>query len=328
MLETLRWSVKAPTRISSGHGHLPVADDVMGLRLVMVNVYFIDNARRRDSEATDGWVLVDAGLPGSAASIKKAAEERYGPGARPEAILLTHAHFDHVGSLKALAEMWDVPVYAHTYELPYLTGQASYAPPDPWVGGAMSLTSPLYPRGPIDLGDRVRTLPKDHRVPHLPGWRWVSTQGHSPGHVSFFRESDRLLIAGDAFVTTRQESMLAVLTQAQHVCGPPSYFTHDWQSAEQSVRKLAELNPSIAATGHGTPMWGRRLTQQLNQLVEKFREKAVPKHGRYAHRPVVSDERGPQLIPPRKAAPTAIAVAAIALAGVGIALALRRDEPA
>ena len=42
----------------------------------------------------------------------------------------------------------------------------------------------------------------------MPGWRWVHTPGHTAGHVSLFRDADRTLIAGDAFVTTKQESAL------------------------------------------------------------------------------------------------------------------------
>ncbi len=150
-----------------------------------------------------GWVLVDAGLSTSLGAIVAAAAARFGPNARPSAIVLTHGHFDHVGSLEALAEMWDVLVYTHHGELPYLTGRADYPPPNPSVGGgAMAWLSPLYSRRGIHLRGRARELPADGSVPFLPGWRWV----HTPGHVSFFRDADRALIAGDAFVTTKQES--------------------------------------------------------------------------------------------------------------------------
>jgi glyoxylase-like metal-dependent hydrolase (beta-lactamase superfamily II) len=306
------------TRFDAHHGELAVADDVAGLRCTMVNCYFIDHAHRRGG-ADDGWVLVDTGIPGSADKIRQFAEARYGADNPPEAILLTHCHFDHVGNLQELADLWNVPIYAHTYEMPYITGRARYAPPDPWVGGGvMPLTSHLYPRGPWNLGDHVRPLPRDHHVPGLPGWQWISTPGHSPGHVSFWRESDGTLIAGDAFVTTKQESALSVLTQSQHVEGPPAYFTHDWQSAKQSVRKLRDLKPSIAATGHGTPMWGRRLRDQLDELTDHFDDLALPKHGRYAKRPVQADETGPTYVPPPRIAPLVIAGASVLVAGLTV----------
>jgi glyoxylase-like metal-dependent hydrolase (beta-lactamase superfamily II) len=78
----------------------------------------------REPEApTPDWVLVDAGLPGSAGTIRRHAAEIFGSEARPAAIILTHGHFDHVGALLTLATEWDVPVYAHPLELPYLTGR-------------------------------------------------------------------------------------------------------------------------------------------------------------------------------------------------------------
>ena len=137
---------------------------------------------------------------------------------RPSAIILTHGHFDHVGSLEMLAAEWDVPVYAHRLEHPYLNGTISYPPADPSVGGGlMALLSPFYPTSPIDVSPWLQALPDDHSIPGMPGWHWLHTPGHSPGHVSLWRNADRLLIAGDAFVTTKQESVCAAVTQARLV---------------------------------------------------------------------------------------------------------------
>src|SRR5690606_39141673 len=109
----------------------------------------------------------------------------------------------------------------------------------------------------------------------------IHTPGHSDGHISLFKEKGRLLIAGDAFVTVKQDSLYKVLTQKKEVCGPPVYLTTDWRKAWESVTKLADLQPSIAATGHGKPIHGAALAKGLVDLVKNFQEKAVPSHGKF-----------------------------------------------
>ena len=257
-----------------------VTHDLACLRTVIANVFLYGVPGQRD------WVLIDTGIYGSAGSIARAAEERFGRGARPVCIVLTHGHFDHVGAVRELSRDWDVPVYAHTLELPYLTGRESYPPPDPSVGGgAMAALSWMYPRRPIDISERVHALPADGSVPGMPGWRWVHTPGHTVGHVSLFRDGDRCLVAGDAVITVQQESALAVLTQRPELHGPPAYFTPDWASAHQSVRVLADLEPEIVATGHGTPLRGPAVREQLHRLARDFERVAVPRQGRYVDHP-------------------------------------------
>lgn len=147
----------------------------------------------------------------------------------------------------------------------------------------------------------------------MPGWQWVHTPGHTAGHVSLFRDSDRTLIVGDAFVTTKQESLLAVLSQTQHVHRPPAYYTQDWKAARSSIETLADLRPEIAATGHGRPMYGQQLRDQLHELLEHWSE-AVPKYGRYVKSPAIADEQGVEYVPP-----PVIDRNAMMLAGAGLA---------
>ncbi len=254
-----------------------VAPGVWRLKDLFVNVFIIQN-----TEGTE-WVLVDSGLKTTAHKIKTLVEDIFGSrGSRPKAIVLTHGHFDHRGSLADLAEEWGVPVYCHHMEKPFLTGKASYPPPDPSVGGGMMATlSFIYPSYPIDVQDHLVELPEGGMVPELSDWKWIHTPGHTPGHISLFREKDGVLIAGDAIVTTMQESMLAVIAQKKWVAGPPKYFTPDWGAAARSVKELAALEPNVVATGHGQAMYGDEARKELHKLAREFWKWGIPASGRY-----------------------------------------------
>lgn len=249
-----------------------IAPRLSGLKIAFVNVFGVTHG--------DGsWTLIDAAIPFSAARIRNWVDKAFGQS--PNAIVLTHGHFDHVSAAKDLAEQWDVPIYAHPLEFPYLTGQKEYPPPN-WAagGGVMPLLSPTLPRGPIDLGDRLRVLPSDGAhlgLAELPGWTVLHTPGHTPGHVSFFRENDRTLLVGDAFCTTKPESFFeANFLQHPELHGPPAYFTSDWDAAKSSVRKLADLEPVTVAPGHGRPLAGTNVAESLRELALQFDRVAVP----------------------------------------------------
>jgi glyoxylase-like metal-dependent hydrolase (beta-lactamase superfamily II) len=242
-------------------------------RLAIVNVLFYGPRNAGDR----GWVLIDAGVPGSRLAIERAAAARFGTAARPAAIVLTHGHFDHVGALEDLATAWDAPVYAHSLERGYLDGTQAYPPANPSIAdGLMSLLSPLYPRGPIDLGARLQLLPTDGSVPGMPSWCWLHTPGHTPGHVSLWHEESRTLIAGDAVITTGQESAYEVARQTPEIHGPPRYFTLDWKAAEHSVGTLSALRPKTLVSGHGPALAGPAMREGLERLAANFRSIAVP----------------------------------------------------
>lgn len=262
--------------VQSGEG-IDVTPDIYGLTVQFANVYMISNPSDPKK-----WVLFDAGTPGSAEVILSEAADRFGEDHQLQAVVLSHGHFDHVGGLIGILEKYPAPVYAHPEELPHLTGKKDYPRPDPTVeGGLIAKMSPEFPTEAIDISEHVKALPEDGTIPELPEWTWYHTPGHSFGHISLFRERDRALIVGDAFLTVKQDSLPNVTMQERGFWGPPVYLTPEWEAAKKSVQKLRELEPEIAAPGHGLPAMGEELKEGLADLADHFDEKAKPDYGRF-----------------------------------------------
>ncbi|MBV9471062.1 MAG: MBL fold metallo-hydrolase [Abitibacteriaceae bacterium] len=289
-----------------------LAPHVAYLPIIFVNVYFVGEA--------DSWILIDSGLGGKADQIRSAAEEHYGAGARPKAIYLTHGHQDHAGSALELAEGWDVPIYAHPLELPYLTGKSSYPPPDPTLGGFIAFGSRFMSAAPFNFGSRVRELTPDGEVPEMPDWKWYFTPGHSPGHVSYFRASDNTLVAGDAVATMNMDSWVGAMTKKQEIARAGAPFNCDWGATRESVQQLAQLRPKVIGAGHGIPMTEPNLAEQLETFAANF---PMPSHGRYAHEAAHTDENGIVSLPPPAPDPLPKIAAAVGVAALGSALVLK-----
>lgn len=297
----------------------PITDDIERLALYLgplelTSAYLLT--------AADGtWVLLDTGAPGYYQEIYHAAMVRFERA--PAAIILSHGHFDHIGNARRLIEQWNVPAYAHPLEIPYLTGKSTLPPLDPSVGGFVSRMAYLFPPSGTDLGDRIHAIPADGTVPYLPDWRWYHTPGHTPGHLSFFRARDRILLAVDALNTTNQRSPAKALANTRELHGPPPYATSDWQQAKASVVRLAELEPVLIIAGHGAPYRREDAAQALHDLADHF-DSEIPAHGRYVNHPARTDEHGIVSLPPPVFDPVPV-VAGIGMATLG-ALALRRQR--
>jgi len=250
-----------------------ITADIALYRTLVSNVYMLGKPSDKN------WLLIDTGIAHYHKRIIAAAEKRYDN--PPKAIILTHGHFDHVGSAKKLAKYWDVPIYAHKKEIPFVDGTSDYPPADPTVGGGLlSLLSPVFPTDAVNIKRWVQPLPEDGHIPFLTNWNYIHTPGHTPGHISLFRDEDKTLIVGDAVSTENPESSLAILLPIIKLYGPPAYFTHDWEDAEQSVHKLASLEPKLLLSGHGLPMQGQALADGFTKLIADFHEIAIPKHKR------------------------------------------------
>ena len=223
---------------------LAIADDVWQLPLTprdAINAYLI------------GDVLVDTGVKQSADTIEGMLQGR-----QISAIALTHAHVDHAGAMKALAERLGVPVWCGARDREAAeTGRVVLAPAfrRPRLNALVGATAGF------DGAPVTRTLAEGDAL--TAGFTVLDTPGHSPGHVSFWRESDRTLICGDVFFHMHP------LTTAPGLRQPPHLFTTDPAENRRSERRLAELDPARAGFGHGPVLReeaGRRLRDFVQAL--------------------------------------------------------------
>jgi glyoxylase-like metal-dependent hydrolase (beta-lactamase superfamily II) len=253
-----------------------IAPGVYCLALRGVNVYLVQSG--------SSFVLIDTGWRDSAPLIRTATESLFGQGSHPDAILLTHPHADHVGSAVELGRGWDAPVYAHSRDLPLLSGDvlSQPEPPEP-LGRFMVRLARRLPWSVLEklatpeLAATARALPGgEGGVPGLADWECIPTPGHSPGHVAFFRRDDRVLIVGDALLTV---PMLGLVPGLKRISRPPRLPSWDWQAAKDSVAILASLEPAVLASGHGIPMSGPGVAAALRDFSARFSGSGMSRRG-------------------------------------------------
>jgi hydroxyacylglutathione hydrolase len=223
---------------------LAIADDVWQLPLTPrdgMNAYLV------------GDVLVDTGIKQSAGKLAGMLEGR-----QISAIALTHAHGDHAGAMKRLAERFDVPVWCGARDREAAeTGRLV-------VAAALRrarLSAIANATAGFDATPVARTLAEGDSL--AAGFTVLDTPGHSPGHVSFWREADRTLICGDVFFN------MHLLTTIPGLHQPPALFTPDPAENRRSERKLAALEPDAVGFGHG-PVLRADAAQRLREFVESL----------------------------------------------------------
>lgn len=178
-------------------------------------------------------VLIDAGRTWDKRRIFSELEGR-----EISLLALTHVHPDHQGSAKAVCEARGVPLACHADDVDAMEGRRPVQEAEP-SNPINRFVRALW-EGPPHPVDRV--LQDGDEV---AGFRVVHTPGHARGHVVFFRESDRVAICGDVIRN------MSYATGLPGIKEPPDFFTYDPAENRRSIRKLAELNPSLILPGHG-----------------------------------------------------------------------------
>lgn len=195
-----------------------LADDVWhlsGFPANGVNVYVI------------GDVLIDAGMRLDKGRILKQIDGR---GIRAHA--LTHAHPDHYGASHAICDRLDIPMWCGEAD-----AEAVEHGKMVWKGGRMIPGPPAHP-----IARRLR------EGDEVAGFAVLETPGHSPGHVSYWRESDRTLLCGDVMWGWHPFLLRGPIQP------PVDLFTPDPALNRESARRIAALEPALVCFGHGPPL--------------------------------------------------------------------------
>lgn len=183
-----------------------------------------------------GETLIDAGTRQAERRIVRQVG-----GGKLSAHALTHAHPDHQGSSHAICERFGIPLWCGRDDVPAVEHAGAITNPKApwWLNKAQERwwTGPPHPvaRALVE-GDEVE------------GFTVLETPGHSRGHISFWRESDRVLIVGDTLAN------MNTITGVPGLNLPPDLFTPDPARNRASARRIAALRPALACFGHGAPM--------------------------------------------------------------------------
>jgi len=200
------------------------------------------------------WYLVDDVLIDAGGKIDKKRILKQLSAHKVSAHALTHAHPDHQGSSHAVCTELSVPFLVPEKDVapaedPELIKQRQ---PDHFMPKLMHAMF----TGPGHKVDQVL-----HEGDQVGSFTVLDTPGHSAGHVSFWRESDRVLICGDVINTMHPFLM------TRGVREPFDFFTPDPAENRRSIKRIADLDPALVLVGHGPPL---RDSQQLKDLATRL----------------------------------------------------------
>ena len=176
-------------------------------------------------------VVVDTGMSGNAKKIVHYIQKIGHQPSEVSAIVLTHYHMDHMGSVKELKDLTNAKVAVHVDDADFVAGKKPFPKPKNVLFRAVSA---FIKPTPVD----VDVLLNDGDI--IGELTVVATPGHSPGSIALFDAQRRVLFSGD---TLRFDGA--------KVTGAPEQYTWDAEKEKQSIQKISTLDFDIMLPGHG-----------------------------------------------------------------------------
>ena len=165
-------------------------------------------------------------------------------------VTLTHCHPDHQGAVKQICQTRGIPLACPEADVASMEGRIPMVPRTTAIQlEQLAIAGPAY---------HVQRILRDGD--EVGGFRVIHMPGHTPGHVIYFRESDRVAIAGDVLRNNDNFGKTGLNEMA-------SVFTADREENRRSIRKLAQLRPSIVCFGHGPVLYDM---EQLDRFVARL----------------------------------------------------------
>lgn len=243
---------------------------------VASQVFFVQASRTNFVVVREGGevTLIDCGYPKDRGLVQTSLRHLGRDLSDVSALVLTHAHADHVGSAEWLRSRWGVPVLCHADEAAHARGHVDegITPLDVlrnlWRPGVLPFAWNSATKGSFDVDpvEEVSTF-DDGATLDVPGRPTaVFTPGHTTGHVVFHLPDRGVLITGDALVTV---DVWNLSRRGPQVIRPQ--FNADHQQTIESLARLADLDAEAVVPGHGRPYRGTPA-----QAVEEAHRRQAP----------------------------------------------------
>ncbi len=215
---------------------------------------------------SDGCVLVDAGLPASAAKVEKVLSKQGLTFADIKAIIITHAHVDHAGGAAELREKTRAPIIAHAYDLPYYKREKPMTFCPTGKVGRYFLKTPLphqsYTAFEPDL------LLRDDETFDISEFGIAGVIRHTPGHTAGSLSVE--LCSNEAMVGDLVASGILIggILRINHAIQPP--FEENTEAVSEQLLRLIDSGVERFYLGHGGPLDAKEVRRHAKRLSSRF----------------------------------------------------------